>query len=433
MKFDKNVRSNVESMDGCIAELESTIIQFEVHISSLNVSLSNHRDPTAHDNSNNSDYDDLERPINIPINALKPIQNWGADTTLPGFGHSQRAASGPSYKLATGVTVFEEGAVDEPNPILLVANATATAHETDVASIEPRPSLVEDAQCHETDRALIENEPFLDDFASTPSDNVFATEENDSDAEPDAAKQNKHDCDPDPLRGGNQQKIRCPLCQKGFDRDCRLRQHIFVKHEGGILEKQICPFCGKNFESKYLKTHILTVHERKEVKCDACAKTFANTSALNAHRKNVHGGRRFACHNCSKSFASKYGLEVHFGKEHEIRKYACELCDSVFKSADLLRRHTKGVHEGVRHSCSTCSASYTQKSQLTYHIVLKHSVDKSDSRLVCEKCEKVFAVPYKMREHKKKCLAVLNSNMGYAHIAASLVEMNELPEKLVDE
>ena len=76
---------------------------------------------------------------------------------------------------------------------------------------------------------------------------------------------------------------------------------------------------------------------------------------------------------------------------------------------------------------------YSHYLSFRYHMVLKHCVDKRDSRLVCEKCDKVFAVPYKMREHKKKCLAVLNSNMGYAHIAASLVEMNELPEKLVDE
>ena len=29
-------------------------------------------------------------------------------------------------------------------------------------------------------------------------------------------------------------KTRCPLCHKGFDRNCRLRQHMFIKHEGEL-------------------------------------------------------------------------------------------------------------------------------------------------------------------------------------------------------
>ena len=64
-----------------------------------------------------------------------------------------------------------------------------------------------------------------------------------------------------------------------------------------------------------------------------------------------------------------------------------------------------------------------------YHVKLKHNHDKKEGILPCEKCKKIFVVPYKMREHRKKCMAVLDSNVGYAHIAASLAESNELPEK----
>jgi len=227
------------------------------------------------------------------------------------------------------------------------------------------------------------------------------------------------------MESSGDSRLRCPTCRKGFTKSGHLRQHVFIKHQGGTLEKQVCPFCGKSFESKYLKGHIATTHEGKEARCESCAKTFASVSALNVHRKSVHGGRRFACHNCHKSFASKYGLEIHFGKEHDQRTFPCTLCDSVLKSENLLRRHMQGVHEGIRHACPTCSASFTQKSQLTYHVQLKHGNGDQKGRETCEKCHKVFVVPWKMRLHRQKCVSSCEGNVGYAKIAASLASIDD--------
>ena len=81
------------------------------------------------------------------------------------------------------------------------------------------------------------------------------------------------------------------LCKKDFDKEWRLKSHIYLVHDGLACHK-----CGKYFRSKkYLKIQKVIIHEGiKNYKCSHYNKSFTVKIHLNSqshverHIDNVH-------------------------------------------------------------------------------------------------------------------------------------------------
>jgi hypothetical protein len=196
----------------------------------------------------------------------------------------------------------------------------------------------------------------------------------------------------------------CSYCDKGFMKLCDLDNHILFRHQGirtGRLLKEACPYCGKTYTPKALTNH-LREHEGGLLDCKfhECKKSFNSTHSLNIHVRTVHEKVRIKCSKCERLFRNGTLLRAHLLCEHEGVRWSCDLCGKQLKSKVLLLNHKRQIHAGIRHPCLHCSQSFSQKHSLAYHVRLKHS---SEERFRCEKCDKKFVIPWKMRDHVRKC------------------------------
>lgn len=103
----------------------------------------------------------------------------------------------------------------------------------------------------------------------------------------------------------------CNLCGIGFTKNCKLKQHYDVKHQGVVF---FCNICKKEFKSKYSLTYHQVVHQlnRKTFDCDQCEKKFKMKASLRKHVLN-HTGQitNHICELCGKTFSQKDYLRIH--------------------------------------------------------------------------------------------------------------------------
>ena len=83
----------------------------------------------------------------------------------------------------------------------------------------------------------------------------------------------------------------CELCDYQCIRPSSLKTHVEVVHEGKSKPKQTCVHCGKDYaDQKCLAHHIKVVHEGARVKCNYCVKTYTNVGTLKDHVNAIHKG-----------------------------------------------------------------------------------------------------------------------------------------------
>ena len=59
----------------------------------------------------------------------------------------------------------------------------------------------------------------------------------------------------------------------------------------------------------------------KEIKCEACGKSFARAHNLKIHIHNIHDGNKdHECESCGKSFSQTSNLNRHIHTVHESKK-----------------------------------------------------------------------------------------------------------------
>ena len=148
-------------------------------------------------------------------------------------------------------------------------------------------------------------------------------------------------CEKKSTRKCNHGKVKCEICCKLLSHESYLKTHIMTIHQR-INEKVKCEVCGKLFSNKgNLKTHIMTIHQRiKKFQCKTCGKECAQKMALHSHIKNNHG--------TSESFGKKLSgyqnVIWHIKNENDdpnIGKYCCVTCSEKFAKKIDLKRHVK--------------------------------------------------------------------------------------------
>ena len=87
----------------------------------------------------------------------------------------------------------------------------------------------------------------------------------------------------------------------------------------------------------------------------------------------------YKCNFCAKSFTSLGYAKIHINIVHDGKKnHRCEFCEETFSLANTLRSHIKTIHDCIKdQNCDICGKSFPTKSNLTHHI----------NRLHARKCE----------------------------------------------
>ncbi|CAH0730999.1 unnamed protein product, partial [Brenthis ino] len=125
--------------------------------------------------------------------------------------------------------------------------------------------------------------------------------------------------------GGDDFRIRCPICLKGFRANMDRRDHVNYAHRGITIHK--CSICDKVMSSeRLLKRHLRYAHlgEKKDVYkrtylCPVCGHVCRDSTALREH-ESLHTG---------------------------IKTFTCELCDKKFRTCSTLHRHKRAIHRVV--------------------------------------------------------------------------------------
>ena len=254
----------------------------------------------------------------------------------------------------------------------------------------------------------------------------------------------------------HQEKFKCDKCSKKFrsKMDCenhcmmcdgivrgRLNYVLKKQGEGKIYE---CKQCKKTFPYRlYFNDHFVKSHPEECFKCDKCPKLFPTSLKLKIHSgkctrnyKIIHGteGNLYQCNKCNRTFSNKSSFFSHFSKEHQEKKLKCEKCYKMFRYKSLLEIHVKkcdGVlittkvkrkersqkenyqiieREGMNlFQCNDCEKSFTKR--VNFHMHYYKHIEKT---LKCNKCERKFSIPSKLKYHEKKCTAIArNANQSY--------------------
>ena len=111
-----------------------------------------------------------------------------------------------------------------------------------------------------------------------------------------------------------QVKVRCPVCDAGFNSSTNLWRHTQLKHEGN---KFSCKDCDRTFVQQVtLNQHVQSFHNGVRYKCSQCEKQFVQQSNLTQHRRSVHDGVRFPCNHCDFKAIQRGALNNHMIKKH---------------------------------------------------------------------------------------------------------------------
>ncbi|CAI9606718.1 unnamed protein product [Staurois parvus] len=189
------------------------------------------------------------------------------------------------------------------------------------------------------------------------------------------------------LQINNKRTLKCPKCDKVFDRFGKYESHTRV-HTG---EKPFqCDICNLRYSTK----SNLTVHRkrhnneteipRKDHKCPFCSKLHASRKTLVKHVRRFHAenaqefiaikrlkSEGWKCDICNKSFTRRPHLEEHMILHSQDKPFKCTYCDEHFKSRFKRLRHQEKYHLGP-FPCDICGRQFNDSGNLRRHIEYTH-------------------------------------------------------------
>lgn len=163
--------------------------------------------------------------------------------------------------------------------------------------------------------------------------------------------------------------LKCPWenCEKAFNRQARLKEHIRSHTNERPFKCSYFP-CTKSFlRDSHLKHHVKSQHQKiRDHKCDyeGCDKSFTTATRLRRH-VDTHEGQKFQCQyaDCGQEFRKQGTLDRHIlSVHHNIKPFPCQEldsvtaqpCDKAYDTAEKLRVHQRAKHDASRFSCIEC-------------------------------------------------------------------------------
>ncbi|XP_075688350.1 zinc finger and BTB domain-containing protein 41 [Rhinoderma darwinii] len=202
------------------------------------------------------------------------------------------------------------------------------------------------------------------------------------------------------LEKSSKKNLKCPKCEKVFDRVGKYESHTRV-HTG---EKPFeCDICNMRYSTK----SNLTVHRkrhssdtelpRKEHKCPFCSKLHASRKTLVKHVKRFHAENAqefltikriksdgWKCDICNKSFTRRPHLQEHMILHSQDKPFKCTYCDEQFKSRFKRLKHQEKYHLGP-FPCDICGRQFNDSGNLKRHIEYTHGGKRKWTCFICGK------------------------------------------------
>lgn len=135
--------------------------------------------------------------------------------------------------------------------------------------------------------------------------------------------------------------------------------------------------------------------------CPDCDKAYAKPSLLEQHKRIHTNERPFKCSypDCNKSFLRKSHLLAHEVShvDQKTKPFHCSICGKGVNSRQHLKRHEITHEKSFKCHYDGCDMSFYKHQSLRHHILSFH-----EKSLTCDKCNKTFARPYRLAQHKIK-------------------------------
>lgn len=218
----------------------------------------------------------------------------------------------------------------------------------------------------------------------------------------------------------------CDICKKTYPNEWSLRRHMMAIHADNRHVQ--CDLCGKLYEKRSLKSHMMTHTGERPYKCEVCGNSFVQRIHLRTHMKIHTGEKNYFCETCGKMFALKSTLDVHCRTHTGEKPYTCPICLKSFASLTSLRQHRRTHFPSEKFACEICDKKYAQKFPLYLHYKTHseselHSLDKELQKKIfhhtrrsrdssgdinkkegikkyeCGYCGKVFSVKANLQRH----------------------------------
>ncbi|XP_037085714.1 zinc finger and SCAN domain-containing protein 25-like [Pollicipes pollicipes] len=172
----------------------------------------------------------------------------------------------------------------------------------------------------------------------------------------------------------------CEFCGKEFN-STYLKTHQEAVHKLADPNTLLtCEFCGKQyhkFQKKHYLSHLQVKHFMdKEFICTEplCGRTFLHQRGLLRHVRSFHQ-QTVPCGLCPEGFASLWKRDKHRAEEHGQYDFVCEECGLKFFRRAELEIHTRRVHTlQLRYQCSACSHRSEERRKLLNHEHAAHGL-----------------------------------------------------------
>ncbi|XP_031766485.1 zinc finger protein 540-like isoform X2 [Galleria mellonella] len=191
------------------------------------------------------------------------------------------------------------------------------------------------------------------------------------------------------------ENLKCLMCSKEFRFFKNLSMHM-NEHSTNFM----CHRCGKNFVSDHrLQTHVI-MHNKKNINCKHCNKSFKTVSARNYHIKKVHSEVKYKCSECSQTFEQYYQRLRHLVDSHDMKKpkFKCHICEKELATSGGLAAHIRYSHlKTTQYTCELCGKLFVYKWIWQRHMAV-HSGAKN---FECKVCNKKFAKSYTLQMHTR--------------------------------